>query len=165
MAYLNMNNINIFEGRLTADPELSYIPTKNGQQGLAKCKIKIAVDKQMTKEQKAQAQASGNPTADFVPIEVTGPKAEFVSNYFSKGNGIRAVCTFRTFNYQAQDGSTKYGYNFDAVDVTFPIGGNGNKNGNNGGNGDNGGFQDPGFAPMGLDPQGFQAIDDDDLPF
>lgn len=163
MAYLNMNNINIFEGRLTADPELSYIPTKGGKDGLAKCKIKIAVDRQMTKEQKAQAQASGNQTADFVPVDITGTKAEFVANYFKKGNGIRAVCTFRTFSYQAQDGSTKYGYNFDAVDVTFTV--SSNSNGNSGSNGNNGKFQDQGFNPVGLDPQGFQAIDDDDLPF
>lgn len=160
MAYLNTNNMCIFEGRLTADPELSYIPTNNGQQGLAKCKIKIAVDKQMTKQQKEAAQKNNQPTADFVPVEIVGQKAEFVSNYFKKGSAIKVVGSYKSFSYQ-KDGQTVYGHNFDAVDATFTVGGNGNGNGNNSGNNNNGnqGFQG------GLEPNGFQAIDDDDLPF
>lgn len=160
MAYLNINNICNFEGRLIADPELSYLPANGGQQGLAKCRFKIAVDKNMTKEAKQKAQAEGKETADFVPLEIVGSRAEFVANYFSKGSGIRVVSSFKTFSYP-KDGQTNYGYNFDVVDVGFCLGGSGN--GNNGQNNNNGNPQ--GFEPMGLDPQGFQAIDDDDLPF
>lgn len=162
MAYLNLNNMCIFEGRLVADPELNYISMNGGQQGLAKCKIKVAVDKNMTKEARTKAQAANQPTADFVPVEIVGPKAEFVSNYFSKGSSIKCTCSFRTFSWQ-KDGQTQYGYSFDAVDVGFTVGGNSN-NGN--GNGNAGaGNNNPTFDQQGLDPLGFQAIDDGDLPF
>lgn len=160
MAYLNINNICSFEGRLIADPELSYLPSNGGQQGLPKCRFKVAVDRNMTKEAKQKAQAEGKETADFVPLEILGQRAEFVANNFSKGKGIRVVSSFKTFSY-TKDGQTNYGYNFDVVDVGYCLGGSGN--GNNGQNNNNGNAQ--GFEPMGLDPQGFQAIDDDDLPF
>lgn len=159
MAYLNMNNVCNFEGRLTADPELSYLPTNGGQKAIAKCRFKMAVDRNMNKEAKQKAQAEGKETADFIPVEVIGPKAEFVANYFTKGSAIKVAASFKTFSYD-KDGQKNYGYNFDAVDVGFTVGGNSN----NKQDGNNGGGQQ-GFQPAGLDPQGFQAIDDDDLPF
>lgn len=153
MAYLNPNNVCIFEGRLTADPELRYINTNNNS--LAKCSIKIAVDRNMTKEVKSRAKE----TADFVPVEILGPKADFVQKYFSKGSPIKVVASFKTFSYQ-KDGQTVYGYGFDAVDVSFTVGGNSSNTCNVNSKGNN---IDSEFSS--LDPQGFQAIDDDDIPF
>ena len=155
MAYLNINNMCTFEGRLTADPELSYIAQNGGQQGIAKTKIKVAVDRNMTKQQKEAAQKNNQPTADFIPVEVIGPRAEFVANYFTKGSGIRVMASFKTFSYQ-KDGQTVYGYNFDAVDVGFTVGGTNGVN--------NGGGNSNASLPLEETP-GFQAIDDSDLPF
>lgn len=161
MAYLNMNNMCNFEGRLVADPELSSIQA--GGSNISKCKIKLAVDKNMTKDAKAKAKAEGKDTADFVPVDIIGPKADFVANYFQKGSGIRVVASFKTFNYQNKEGQQVYSYGFDAVDVGFTVGGNGNNQNNQ----QNNGNQNSGNKNNGNQNQNsqFQTIDDDDLPF
>lgn len=154
MAYLNMNNMCTFEGRLVTDPELSSLQA--GGSNLSKCKIKIAVDRNMTKDAKAKAQQEGKDTADFIPVDIIGPKADFVANYFSKGSGIRVVASFKSFTYQNKEGQKVYSYGFDAVDVGFTVGGNGNGNNSNAGSGN---------GNQGTNMSSFQTIDDDDLPF
>jgi single-strand DNA-binding protein len=61
-----MNNVCLV-GRLTRDPELRH--TGNGT---PVCNYTLAVDRQFKSE--------GQPTADFIPVQVWRQTAEFVAN-------------------------------------------------------------------------------------
>ncbi|WP_250675493.1 single-stranded DNA-binding protein (plasmid) [Paraclostridium ghonii] len=133
-----MNSL-ILVGRLTKDPELRYIPGT----GTAVATFSIAVDRDYTKK-------DGSRDTDFIPVEVMGKPAEFCANYLSKGRLISIQGSMRVDNYQDQSGErktfTKCAAKFvNALDKA-------NKEGND-------------FKPQGLEPQGFQAIDTDDIPF
>ena len=56
-----MNNV-VLIGRISRDPELKFIP----QSGLAVTKMNLAVDREMSKEKKQEAQAQGKQVADFI---------------------------------------------------------------------------------------------------
>lgn len=146
MAYLNINNMCNFEGRLVKDPEVSSV--QMGGKAVTKCKFTVAVDKMMTKEQKEKASQSGEPTADFINFDAIGPKADFVGKWFKKGSGIKVVASFRTFSYE-KDGKKVYGSSFDVVDAGFTIGGVQGGTGN----------------PDSQKGNGFQALTDADIPF
>lgn len=72
-----MNKV-ILMGRFTKDPELRY--TTNNT---AVVSFTLAVDRRIKQE--------GQPTADFIPMVAWSKTAEFISNYFKKGNRI-AIC-------------------------------------------------------------------------
>ena len=74
-----MNNVSLI-GRLTADPQLRYIPS-----GTAVCNFNMAVDKGLSKDKKTELEAQGKPVADFINIVVWGKSAENVANYMSRG--------------------------------------------------------------------------------
>ena len=76
-------NLVVLYGRLTRDPELRY-----SQNGTANTFATIAVDRGLSKEKRQEAEANGQPTADFVSIKAFGKTAELLSNYFHKGNRI-----------------------------------------------------------------------------
>lgn len=116
--YANINNECRFDGNLTKDPELSYIPYGQGKQ-MAKCKFSVTVPKNMTKEQKERAKAKGEYITDIIPCEITGPKAEVIANNFVKGKPIKVTTVFRTFNYTNKQGEKVYSYTFDVVDFGF----------------------------------------------
>lgn len=116
--YMNINNECRFDGTLTKDPEISFIPFGQGK-SLTKCKFSVTVPKNMTKEQKEKAKAKGEYTSDIVPCEIVGPKAEIIGNYFKKGKPIKIIATFRTFNYTNKQGEKVYSYCFDVVDFGF----------------------------------------------
>jgi single-stranded DNA-binding protein len=156
MAFLNMNNVCMFEGRLAADPEGSTIKGANGD--ITQVRAKLVIDRGMKKDAKEKAQKEGKETADFIPLEAMGPKADFIKNYFTKGSPIKVVAAFKSFSYM-KDGQKVYGHNFDVVDATFTVSSaNGNGGNTNGGGNTNN-------APSYDATPGFQAIDDDDLPF
>lgn len=73
-----MNKV-ILIGRLTKDPELRY--TTNN---IAQLNFSLAVDRRMAKQE-------GQQTADFIPVVAWRQTAEFINNYFKKGNKI-AIC-------------------------------------------------------------------------
>lgn len=149
MAYLNINNMCIFEGRLVKDPELSSIQSNNNS--ISKVKFTMALDKNMTKDQKDKATKNDQPTADFINCECIGPKANFISDWFNKGDGIRIVASFRSYSYTDKEGTKKSGYAFDVVDASFPVGKSNGSGGNN--------------LQTKQQTNSFQPIDDDDLPF
>lgn len=136
-----MNNL-VLVGRLTKDPELKYIPGS----GTAVATFSIAVDRDYSKK-------DGTKETDFIPVEVMGKPAEFCANYLGKGRLVAIQGSMRVDNYQTQSGEKRTftkcaARNVEALDK---------KDSNNQGN--------QGFQPQGLEPQGFQAIDDDDIPF
>lgn len=155
MAYLNINNYCSFEGRIARDIETSTIQA--GGKPVTKVRFTVAVDKGLGKEAKARAQESNQPTADFIPFDCIGPKAEFIFRYFQKGAGIRIVASYRAYQYEA-NGETKYGHSFDVVDAGFTVGGSAQ----------GGGAPQPqgkvSNSQVGDNSQ-FAAVGDEDLPF
>lgn len=152
-----MNHV-VTIGRLTKDPELRYIKGTN----TAVASMTIAVDRDYTKK-------DGSRETDFIPVEAMGKTAEFCANYLSKGRLVAVQGSIRVDNYQNQSGERRTftkisAKNVQALDAK-----------KQGGNQQNTGFMpdaqsyepsfEPSFEPTGLDPQGFQAIDDDDIPF
>lgn len=141
--YLNINNLSIFEGRISTELK-STLVGKDPNNQITKLRFSIAVDRGYTKAKKQQEEAANRPTADFIPFEVLGAKADFIIKFFSKGSAIRIISSFRTFEYPDKEDATKkkFGYVFDVVDASFCLGGSANSNGNNGasnsnvGNGD-----------------------------
>lgn len=134
-----MNNITLV-GRLTRDPELKYF-----QSGTAKLTFSIAVDRDYkTKD--------GNKITDFIPVEAIGKSAETWSNYLGKGRQVGIQGSMQVDRYTDDSGNNKTFAKVFAKNVEFLDYGKDKSN-------------EPQYEPQGLDPQGFQAIDDDDIPF
>lgn len=141
-----MNSL-ILVGRLTKDVELRYIPGS----GTAVASFTIAIDRDYKKK-------DGSTETDFIPVEVMGKSAEFCANYLGKGRLVAVKGSMRIDNYE-KNGERRSFAKCAASNVQA-LDGNKNKTGE--------GFKpsfEPSFEPVGLEPQGFQTIDDDDIPF
>lgn len=97
-----MNNVAL-TGRITKDLELKY--TQNGK---AYCRFTLAVDRGLSKEKKQEAEANGQPTADFISCLAWGKVAETLQKYTAKGKKILVNGSIETGSYTAQDGSKRY---------------------------------------------------------
>lgn len=97
-----MNNVGL-TGRITKDLELKY--TQNGK---AYCRFTLAVDRGLSKEKKQEAEANGQPTADFINCVAWGVTAEVLNRYTAKGKKILVNGSIETGSYTVQDGSKRY---------------------------------------------------------
>lgn len=136
-----MNSV-VLVGRLTKDPELRYIPNS----GTPVATFTIAIDRDYKKK-------DGTKETDFIPIEIIGKAAEFCANYITKGRLVAIQGNLRVDRYQTQDGENRTftkvsGRSVQALDYPKD-----NQQGTNN------------ITNPGLDPNRFQAIDDDDIPF
>lgn len=136
-----MNSV-VLVGRLTKDPELRYIPNS----GTPVATFTIAIDRDYKKK-------DGTKETDFIPIEIIGKAAEFCANYITKGRLVAIQGNLRVDRYQTQDGENRTftkvsGRSVQALDYPKD-----NQQVTNN------------ITNPGLDPNGFQAIDDDDIPF
>jgi len=154
-------NVVVLVGRLARDPEIRY----TGSQ-MAVCSATIAVDK--------GRDSNGNDRgADFIRLTIFGKQGETFQKYLTKGRQVAVQGRINTGSYVNQKGDTVY--TTDVVVDRFDF--IGSKNDNQGGGGFTRpqGFDNQGFAPapamgMGMSvpsdvPEGFEAIDDDDIPF
>lgn len=139
-----MNQV-VLVGRLTRDPELKYLPGN----GTAVANFAVAVDREYSKD--------GKKETDFIDIQVWGKSAENCANYLGKGSLAAIQGSIRVDSYQNQNGENRKSTKINATRVQFLDSKNKTSNKDN-----NQGLQ---FEPEGLDAQGFQAIDDDDIPF
>lgn len=98
-----MNNV-ILIGRLIKDVELRYTQSSNATYA----RFTIAVDRQMSKDKKQEAEANGQPTADFINIVVWGKQAENCQRYLQKGRNVAIQGRIQSGSYTAQDGTRKY---------------------------------------------------------
>ena len=99
-------------------------------------------------------------------IQVWGKSAENCANYIGKGSLVAIQGSIRIDSYQTQTGETRRATRVNANRVQV-LRYNRNKS-ESSYKGNHQGFEpsfEPSFEPTGLDPQGFQAIDDDDIPF
>lgn len=134
-----MNNVCII-GRFTRDPEVKY-----SQSGMAVCRFSVAINRGKDKD--------GNDRgADFPNCIAFGKTAETIGKFFTKGRMICIVGRIQTGSYE-KDGVTHYTTDilvdrFDFCD------------------GQGSGFTRPEGVSANDDiPEGFEAIDDDDIPF
>jgi single-strand DNA-binding protein len=155
-------NVVVLVGRLARDPEIRY----TGNQ-MAVCTATIAVDK--------GRDSNGNDRgADFIRLTIFGRQGETFQRYLTKGRQVAVQGRINTGSYVNQKGDTVY--TTDVVVDRFDFIGNRNDNQGGGFTGaQNTGFTRPqtnesaGFAPsmpaQSDIPAGFEAIDDDDIPF
>lgn len=97
-------NICTIIGRSTKDVELKYLPGT----GTAVSTFTVAVDRNLSKEKKQEAESKGYPTADFINVVAWGKTAEYVANYLGKGKLIAINGKIQTRSWDAQDGTKKY---------------------------------------------------------
>lgn len=146
-----MNHV-ILIGRLARDPELRFIPNT----GRAVVNFTVAVDRNLSREKKAELQEKGQPTADFIRVIAWGKLAETCANYLAKGRMVAVNGSIQTSSYKTNTGETRYATDVLANSVEF-IGGSGDKPKSDAGDDFNFGS---------YNPDDFQAIEDDeDIPF
>lgn len=106
----------------------------------SKCDFTIAVNRTFAKE--------GQQQADFINITVFGKQAENLVKYQSKGSLISVVGSLNIDQYQDKEGNNRSFTKVLANNIGYLESG---KKGTN--------------QSQTLEPQGFQAIDNDDIPF
>ena len=98
-----MLNKAILNGRLTKAPEL-----KQTQNGKSVCSFTIAVDRNRDREK-----------TDFIPIVAWGKTAEFVNQWFGKGDLITIVGRIEVRNYDDKNGNKRTATEIIAEEVLF----------------------------------------------
>ena len=137
-----MNSISL-TGRLTREPGLKYIP----QTGKAVLNAGIAVDRGLSKAKKQEAEAKGQPTADFIDIVAFGGTAEYIANYSTKGNRVALTGKLQTRSYTNKEGKNVKITEVvvDSVDIID--------------------FKDRGQATEQVDMTGFHEVPTEDTPW
>lgn len=148
-----MNKV-ILIGRLSKDPELRYT-----QGGTAVANFTLAVNRRF-------ANQSGEREADFINCVAWQKTAEFVANYFKKGQQMAMEGRIQVSVYDGNDGQKRWKTEIIAEQIEFvgskSNGSNDNKAGSNGGanTGSGSGYSD---SQLGYGEE--VLFDDDDLPF
>lgn len=109
-----MNKV-VLIGRLTKDPELRHIAST----GRAVCNFTLAVDRQLSKDKKAEYQQKGISTADFIRVNVWGQRAEVAAQYLSKGRRVAIEGQITTGSFKTNDGETRYTTEVTANQIEF----------------------------------------------
>lgn len=102
-----MNNV-ILIGRLTRDPELTYL---QNEKQTAKVRFNLAVDR--------PGQTGRDKVADFIPIIVFGKQAENCNQYLGKGSLVAVNGRIQTGSYKNRDGQTVYTTDVFANNIEF----------------------------------------------
>jgi single-strand DNA-binding protein len=150
-----MNNV-VLIGRLTRDPEVRYI----SESQMAVATFTVAIDRPV--------RAGQEKKTDFPRVTVFGRQAENCERFLAKGRLVGIQGRIQTGSYTNKDGATIYTTDVVADRVEFLEWGDRAGGGQSQGFG--GGFQQGGYqnqqpaGDMGI-PEGFQAIQDDDIPF
>lgn len=134
-----MNSV-VLIGRLTKDPEVRYI----SESQMAVATFTLAIDRPVRSGQEKKT--------DFPRITVFGRQAENCERFLAKGMRCGIQGRIQTGSYTNKDGQTVYTTDVMAERVEFLEWGD--KNAQGGAQG----------ATMGV-PEGFQAVQDDDIPF
>jgi single-strand DNA-binding protein len=151
-----MNNV-VLIGRLARDPELRFIPSS----GMAVAKFNLAVDREMSKDKKQEAQSQGKQTADFIGITTFGKQAENCANYLTKGSQCAVHGRIQTGSYTTQTGEKRYTTDVIADRVEFV--GAAKSGAAPAAHQDAESFFNNAFSDD--DSDIFQPVDDEDIPF
>lgn len=90
-------------GRLTNNADLRYL---NG--GNAVCRISVAVDKGLSREKKAEFEAEGKATVDFINCVAYGHTANSIAKYTAKGCRVLINGRIQTNSWTNQEGQRQY---------------------------------------------------------
>ena len=101
-----MINSVILTGRLTTNPEL-----KHTQNGVAVTNFNIAVDRKVKSGEEKQT--------DFLSVVAWRQTAEFITNYFTKGQMIGIEGSVQTRKYQDKEGNNRTTFEIVANNVHF----------------------------------------------
>lgn len=143
-----MNSV-VLIGRLTRDPEVRY----TGEQ-MAIANFSVAIDRPPRRD--------GTKETDFPRVTVFGKQAENCEKYLRKGRLVAVQGRIQTGSYTNKNGDKVYTTDVVADRVEFLEWGD-----REGGQGGGGGSQrqaQQSSQPAEI-PKGFEAIDEDDLPF
>lgn len=144
-----MNKI-LLIGRLTKDPELRYT-----QSGHAVASFTLAVNRRF-------ANQSGEREADFINCVAWNKSAEFVANYFKKGQQMALEGRLMVSSYDGNDGQRHWKTEVVAEQIEF-VGSKGNGSNSNNASGASGGSGYGSEPELGLGQE--VVFDDNDLPF
>ena len=151
-----MNKI-LLMGRLTKDPELRYT-----QGGTAVASFTLAVNRSF-------ANQNGEREADFINCVAWQKAAEFVANYFKKGQQMVLEGRLQVRSYDDNNGQRRWVTEVVTEKVEFvgSKGGNGNSSSNGAGSGSGSGNAGSGGAdsPSQLGWGEEIVFDDNDIPF
>lgn len=145
-----MNSV-VLIGRLTRDPEVRYI----SESQMAVATFTVAIDRPTRSGQEKKT--------DFPRITVFGRQAENCERFLAKGRLVGIQGRIQTGSYTNKEGQTVYTTDVVADRVEFLEWGDRAQGGG-------GQYQArpqqsaPAGGDMGI-PEGFQAIQDDDIPF
>ena len=148
-----MNKIMLI-GRLTKDPELRYT-----QSGTAAASFTLAVNRRFTNQ-------NGEREADFINCVAWQKAAEFVANYFKKGQQMALEGRLQVRSYEGNDGQRRWVTEVVAEQIEFvrsKESGSNNSNstgGNSGGSHNSSGTDNP-YQGLGQEV----VFSDSDLPF
>ena len=139
-----MNKLTII-GNLTRDPELRTTST-----GVNVCSFTVAVNRRRSAN-------SNQPEADFFRVTAWRQLGENCQRYLAKGRKVAVVGPVSVSTYTANDGTTRASLEVTADDVEFLSSRN----------------EDAGYAPAAPSQpapaapamNGFEEVDDEDLPF
>lgn len=149
-----MLNKAILMGRLTRDPELRYT-----QSNIPVVTFSIAVDRNYSNN-------GGDRQTDFIDIVAWRKTAEFVSQWFTKGQMIVVVGSIQSRRWQDKNGNNRTSIEVVADEVQFGESKRSRESGESYPN-NNGGY--PQTADTGkpaVDPDFFEITDDDgEAPF
>ena len=144
-------------GRLTKDPELRYT-----QGGTAVASFTLAVNRSF-------ANQNGEREADFINCVAWQKAAEFVANYFKKGQQMALEGRLQVRSYDDNNGQRRWVTEVVTEKVEFvgSKGGNGNSSSNGAGSGSGSGNAGSGGAdsPSQLGWGEEIVFDDNDIPF
>lgn len=145
-----MNKV-ILIGRLTKDPDLRYT-----QSGTAVASFTLAVNRRF-------ANQNGEREADFINCVAWNKSAEFVANYFTKGQQMALEGRLQVRSYEGDDGKRRWVTEVVVEQMKF-VGSKNDSKGNSG-NGNSGGgtHSGGGSSYEGLGQE--VMFDDNDLPF
>ena len=139
-------------GRVSSEMDLKF-----SQGGTAFSNFSVAVDRGLSKDKKAEAQAKGQPTADFIRCKAFGKTAEIIAQYFNKGDQIIIEGRIQTGSYD-KDGQKHYTTDVCVDKFNFCVGSKKENNAMSGGGSDE--FK--------YDTNDFAMVEDDDpnsVPF
>ena len=139
-----MNKLTII-GNLTRDPEL-----RTTSSGINVCTFTVAVNRRRSAN-------SNQPEADFFRVSAWRQLGENCQRYLAKGRKVAVVGAVSVQTYVGNDGTTRASLEVNADDVEFLSSRN----------------EDAGYAPAApAQPapaapamNGFEEVDDEDLPF
>lgn len=101
-----LNNVTLM-GRLTADPTLEHT-----QSDISVTKFTLAVNRSYSKSE-------DKPQTDFIDIVAWRNTAEFVCNYFAKGQLVAVQGKIQTRSYQDREGNKRKAFEIVTDNVYF----------------------------------------------